>query len=146
MDNHDTQQSTRARVPTLGLGWAFPVRRQALAEGTLYATVSDEDAVVRSMALILGTERGERVMRPEFGSRLHRLLFAANSPATRAAAEFEVREALLRDEPRIDLLQVRASAAGERGELMLINIEYRVRSTDNRFNLVYPFYLDRASA
>ena len=59
---------------------------------------------------------------------------------------FEVREALRDWEPRIDLLEVEATSAGDRGEVLLLSINYRVRSTDNRFNLVYPFYLDRPAA
>jgi phage baseplate assembly protein W len=70
-------------------------------------------------------------------------VFAVNNSATRGMAEFEVREALLNWEPRIDVLRVQATAGGDRGEQLLIDIDYRVRATDTRFNLVYPFYLDR---
>ena len=82
-------------------------------------------------------------MRPDFGCDLDRLLFAPNNGATQALAEFEVREALVAWEPRIEVLDVRARAGGASGEQLLIDVSYRVRSTDNRFNLVYPFYLDR---
>ena len=67
----------------------------------------------------------------------------ACSLATQALAEFEVSEALKMWEPRIEVLDVHARAGGDNGEQLLIEIGYRVRSTDNRFNLVYPFYLDR---
>jgi uncharacterized protein len=137
-------QPSAARVPMLGLGWGFPVERRAL-DGA-FTVAADEAAVRRSIALILGTAKGERVMRPDFGSNLHRLLFAPNNGATRAAVEFEVREALLLWEPRIEVLDVAAHAAGERGEAILVDIGCRVRSTDNRFNLVYPFYLARTVA
>jgi phage baseplate assembly protein W len=73
------------------------------------------------------------------------LLFSPNNGTTRAAAEFEVREALLNWEPRIEVLAVEARS-GENAAELLIEIGYRVRSTDNRFNLVFPFYLDRAVA
>lgn len=84
-------------------------------------------------------------MRPDFGCGIHELVFAVNDSTTRGLAEHEVREALTRWEPRIDLQQVKVSATGSEGEVLLISIDYRVRATDSRFNLVYPFYLQRGS-
>jgi phage baseplate assembly protein W len=136
----------RARIPVLGAGWAFPVALDAGAAPPRLAMTADEDSVRQSIFVVLSTARGERVMRPDFGCDLHELAFAVNDRTTRATAAFEVREALEAWEPRIELLEVEATAGGERGELLLIAIDYRVRSTDNRFNLVYPFYLDRPLA
>jgi phage baseplate assembly protein W len=99
--------------------------------------------VRQSIEIILSTSKGERVMRPDFGCDLNKLLFAPNNGATQALAEFEVTEALRAWEPRIEVLDVSVRAGGDNGEVLLIDIDYRVRSTDNRFNLVYPFYLDR---
>lgn len=107
---------------------------------------ADEESVRQAIWIILSTARGERVMRPDFGCNLHEFAFAVNDRSTQAAAAFEVREALHAWEPRIDVLEVGAYAGGDRGEVLLIHIDYRVRSTDNRFNLVYPFYLDRPLA
>jgi hypothetical protein len=84
-------------------------------------------------------------MRPDFGCALHELIFAPNSAATRGMAEHHVREALLRWEPRVEVLDVQAMASGEQDEALLLAINYRVRMTDSRFNLVYPFYLDRGA-
>lgn len=131
-----------AQVPVLGAGWSFPVER---VQGRV-AGAADEESVRQAIQIILSTARGERVMRPDFGCKLHELVFAPNDRATQASAAFEVREALQAWEPRIDVLDVEAYAGGDRGEMLLIHIEYRVRSTDNRFNLVYPFYLDRPLA
>lgn len=127
----------------LGAGWHFPVRRDSAGAVAMSA---DEATVHQSIWIILATAKGERVMRPEFGCDLSRLVFAPNTGATRALAAFEVREALLAWEPRIEVLDVVATAGGEYGEQLLIDVAFRVRSTDNRFNLVYPFYLDRAVA
>jgi phage baseplate assembly protein W len=123
----------------LGVGWGFPV---ALA-GERFAVAHYEESVRQSIVIILSTVKGERVMRPDFGCDLHELVFAPNSSATRGMAEFSVREALREWEPRIDVLRVEAESAGAHGEQLLIQIDYRVRTTDTRFNLVYPFYLDR---
>jgi phage baseplate assembly protein W len=133
-----------AKVPTIGAGWSLPVARTEPA-GRL-AMAADEDSVRQSIFIILSTAKGERLMRPDFGCGLHDYVFAVNDRATQAAAAFEVREALLRWEPRIDLLEVEAESAGSAAEVLLLSITYRVRSTDNRFNLVYPFYLERPLA
>ncbi len=139
-------QSPRSSlIPTLGCGWAFPVERAP--RGTAALALSADEATVReAIVLILATRKGERAMRPDFGCNLDQLLFAPNNGATQASAAFEVREALLAWEPRIELLHVAARAGGDHGEVLLVDIDYRVRSTDNRYNLVYPFYLDRALA
>ena len=136
----------RARVPVLGAGWRFPVGLEAAVPPSRLAMSVDEESVRESIYFILSTAKGERLLRPTFGCTLHELVFAVNNRATQATAAFEVREALEAWEPRIELLEVEASAGGDRGEQLLISIDYRVRSTDNRFNLVYPFYLDRPLA
>ena len=127
----------------LGRGWGFEVRRD---DAGRIASSAEEESVREAIRIILSTARGERVMRPDFGCNLHELVFAPNDGVTEAKAEFEVREALETWEPRIELLEVQARSGGDHGEWLLIEIEYRVRSTDNRFNLVYPFYLDRPLA
>ena len=145
MDHPHDPTAPRARVPVLGAGWRFPVGRVAGDSGPL-AMSADEESVRESIYIILSTAKGERLMRPTFGCNLHELVFAVNNRATQATAAFEVREALEAWEPRIELLEVEATAGGDLGEQLLISIDYRVRSTDNRFNLVYPFYLDRPLA
>jgi phage baseplate assembly protein W len=134
-------------TPMLGTGWYFPIGQEgddAAARHSKLVMVSDELSVRQSIEIILSTSKGERVMRPDFGCDLNKLLFAPNNRATQALAAFEVDDALKTWEPRIDVLDVGVQAGGENGEQLLIDIKYRVRSTDNRFNLVYPFYLDRA--
>jgi phage baseplate assembly protein W len=125
----------------LGVGWNFPFeiddsRRVRLAEY--------EASIEQSIKIILDTARGERVMRPDFGCGLHEMVFAVNNATTRGVVASDVREALMNWEPRIEVLDVEADASGVQGEVLLINIEYRVRSNDTRFNIVYPFYLNRS--
>lgn len=127
----------------IGKGWRFPIEGEKNAAGVGFARADYEDSVRQSILIILSTAKGERLMRPDFGCGLHELVFAINSSATRGMAEFQVREALQNWEPRIDVVDVQAVAGGDRGEQLLIDIDYRVRVTDTRFNLVYPFYLDR---
>ena len=127
----------------LGRGWGFPVARDDSA--TRFAVAEYEESVDEAIRIILSTALGERVMRPSFGCGIHDLVFAPNSATTRGMAEHHVREALLQWEPRIDVLDVKAVVSGGQDEELLIGIHYRVRLTDNRFNLVYPFYLNRGA-
>ncbi len=127
----------------LGKGWSFPVEKH---DGQpQFATAEYEDSVRQAIRIILSTALGERVMRPDFGCAIHDLVFAPNSATTQGMAEHHVREALLRWESRIELLDVKAVAAGGQDEELLVGIDYRVRMTDSRFNFVYPFYLGRGT-
>lgn len=130
-------------VDFLGVGWAFPVTREAEGQGD-FCQALHEDSIRQSIEIILMTAKGERVMRPDFGCGIHELVFAVNNAMTRGLAAHEVSEALMRWEPRIEVLDVQAKAAGNQGEQVLICVDYRVRLTDSRFNYVYPFYLDRS--
>ena len=125
----------------LGVGWNFPVRvdEQGRIELARY-----EESIRQAIWIILGTAAGERVMRPDFGCGIHDLVFSVNSSGTAAQLGVEVRDALLHWEPRIDVIDVNVNSGSEVGEL-LININYQVRATNNAFNLVYPFYLERTS-
>jgi uncharacterized protein len=122
----------------LGAGLAFPL---ALRDGAL-ALNSGEEHVRQSIRLILGTERGERPMRPEWGGALH-ALFAPITAATTALLQRQAREALMLAEPRIDVLDVSAQADPAAGPAVTLHIRYRIRSTDIVGNLVYPYYLNR---
>ncbi len=129
----------------LGVGWGFPVERENAAQKTgCFTVASYEESVDQAIRIILSTMKGERVMRPDFGCGLQELVFEVNNSATRGMAEFEVKEALLKWEPRIDVLDVQAVAGGDHNEMLVISIDYRIRVTDTRANLVYPFYLDRS--
>jgi phage baseplate assembly protein W len=79
-------------------------------------------------------------MRPDFGCGIHQLVFSLNDAATLGRARELVRTALIRWEPRIDILDVTAEPRGD-GAVLLINVRYLVRTTNNLFNFVYPFYL-----
>jgi len=122
----------------LGVGWRFPVG----TEDEQIAMARHEESIQQSIWMILGTAKGERVMRPDFGCGVHDLVFEVNSAYTAGRMENEVREALVRWEPRIDMVNVAVSADDAEANRMLIAIEYRVRSTNNFFNLIYPFYLE----
>ena len=127
--------------PFLGVGVGFPISESA--EGALQLA-DYENSVRQAIWIVLGTAKGERVMRPDFGCGIYDLVFEVNSPATAGRVAQEVRDALLMHEPRIDVLDVQAQPAGN-GEVLYISIDYQVRATDNSFNMVYPFYLERSA-
>ena len=123
----------------LGRGWEFPVRTDDRGNVELSAGVDD---IEESIRLILDTAKGERVMRPGFGCSVHDYAFATVDRSTLTLVETSVEEALREWEPRIDVEDVAVSTAELDAGKLLIRIDYRVRETNNEFNLVYPFYLE----
>jgi phage baseplate assembly protein W len=122
----------------LGRGWSYPVRPStagglALAEGP--------EAIDQAIQIILGTSPGERVMRPEFGCGIWELVMEANTATLHGRVQLKVREALVRWEPRIDVLDVRVESPPEQKNVLLVRIDYRIRSNNAFYNLVYPFFL-----
>jgi uncharacterized protein len=126
----------------LGIGFKFPL--QVNARGAI-ATARNEERVAESIAFILGTAQGERVMRPDFGCGIHQLVFQPNNDRTQGRVAQLVRRALVDLEPRIDVLDVCAESAPTEPNLLLIRVDYRVRSTNAFNNLVYPFFLREGS-
>lgn len=122
----------------LGTGWAFPVETDA--RGSV-RTADAEDDIRDAIRLVLGTAKGERVMRPEFGCAIHDHVFSAATPATLNLIESSVREALVQWEPRIDVEAVDARTDDAEPNVVRIEIEYRVRTTNSLSNMVYPFYI-----
>ena len=126
----------------LGVGLAFPIA--TAPDGRLAEAVYEED-VRQAILIILGTNPGERVMRPDFGAGLRRFIFEPVSETTLSQIERRVREALIDWEPRIDVEQVLVTSdPGERNKV-LIETLYKVRATNTRANLVYPFYLEEGA-
>ncbi|MEI7926343.1 MAG: GPW/gp25 family protein [Chloroflexota bacterium] len=122
----------------IGRGWTFPVRFTARGGIALTSGTEEVDAALR---MILSTAPGERVMRPEFGCRIWDLLFHPLDANTIGQMEQSVRDAVGQWEPRIDLEDVRAVPDEEDVGLVRIEIAYRLRATNDRRNLVYPFYV-----
>jgi phage baseplate assembly protein W len=122
----------------LGTGWNVPVETDH--QGNVKLTGSEEN-VKQSVRIILGTAKGERVMRPEFGCDIHDQVYSSLSPATLNRIEEGVRSALVRWEPRIDVESVDAAPDPTEPNKVRVDIEYWVESTNSRDNMVYPFYV-----
>src|SRR5687767_5473519 len=105
------------------------------------ALVSHDEEIAESMRLILGTSPGERPMRPEFGCPIHEHIFASTDATTAGLIAFEVRNALRRWEPRIEVVDVVVTPADDQPSLLYIDVSYEIRSTNDRRNLVFPFYV-----
>ena len=121
----------------LGRGFAFPVGVDA--QGAI-ALAEYETDIEQAIRIILATDPGERVMRPDFGAGLRALVFEPLNTQTMALARHRVEQSLVLCEPRIDSIGNIVSADAPRGR-MDIAIRYRVRMTNTFYNLVYPFYL-----
>lgn len=121
----------------LGRGWSFPY--QLDATGQVGMAELEED-IRQSVRIILETNPGERVMRPDFGAGLRALTFEPITASTVALVRHRIEQALIVWEPRIDSITVAVAVEPPQGRLM-VEIRYRVRSTNTFYNLVYPFYL-----
>jgi uncharacterized protein len=122
----------------LGTGWSFPIALDAAGE---IATAAGDEDVHQAVRIVLGTALGERAMRPAYGAGLETLVYEPLNTATIALARHRVEQALIRYEPRIDVLGVSAEAHARESGRLDIAIDYRVRATNTFYNLVYPFYL-----
>ena len=121
-----------------GTGWRFPILPDAT--GTL-SYVSGDVNVEQSLRILLLTELGQRVMRPDFGSKAARLVFAPGSLQYLGQLETTVREAIRDGEPRIEVEEVRAEVNPNDETRVSVKLAYKVRPTNTRHNLVFPFYL-----
>lgn len=120
----------------LGAGWAFPIRLDAHGR---FALSRRERDIEEAIQMILLTPVGQRVMRPEFGCRIHELIFAPNDLTTAGLAKYYVEQALAMWEPRITVQDI-VITPEQQGERLLIEIQYQVKATHDRRSLVFPFY------
>jgi uncharacterized protein len=129
---------TGTERPFLGRGWSFPPtfnRNQGAVELT-----EDEDDVYRSLAVLLATTRGERVMLPQYGCNLEELLFEDLDTRMKTLMADKIASAILYHEPRILLEGVRLDDSQELAGVVLIEVTYQVKATNSRFNFVFPYY------
>lgn len=124
----------------LGIGFHFPIQVEE-ATGKM-KTVSLEEDIMQAIPIILMTRKGERVMRPDFGCNIHDYSFGTMDYTTLVQMENAVRDALIRWEPRIKDIEVHIDDSQEQAGTLFIEINYLVRSTNNPFNLVYPYYVN----
>jgi Bacteriophage baseplate protein W len=125
----------------IGKGWKFPIKVNAKG-GLSYS--DGPDRIRDAIWIVLSTSWGERLMRPDFGAGAYDYVFQPNSDVVRTQLAAAVREALLKWEPRIELLGV-SVREGPQPSQVLASIDYRIRSTNELFNLVYPLYVQEGA-
>lgn len=127
----------------LGTGWKFPPTFDANSRDVKMS--SDDQDIHESLQILLSTRLGERIMEPSYGCNLENLLFAPLNLTTKTFVADQVKTAILYHEPRIDVLKVDITQGDDlKGELLIV-VDYRIRSTNSRKNLVYPFYKNEGS-
>lgn len=127
----------------LGRGWKFPVQVDRTT-GRIMMSEYEED-IAESIRIIMGTTKGERVMRPDFGCGVQHFVFGATDETTLRLLESNIKEALRVWEPRVHDVDVDAVPDREEPGKLLISIRYVVRTTNNLYNQVYPFYIHEGS-
>ncbi|MGZ4954222.1 MAG: GPW/gp25 family protein [Methylobacter sp.] len=127
----------------LGKGWSFPPAFSR--NGRDVQRVSEHEDIQQSLQILLNTAQGERIMREDFGCDLQRFMFEEISQSLINSLTRLITDAVLYYETRIELNAIDVNESAEIDGLLSIAIDYTVRSTNSRFNLVYPFYLNEAS-
>ncbi len=126
----------------LGTGWGFPPRFSRGSGGV--AMTSEEEDIRASLAILLSTRVGERVMQPKYGCNLERLLFEPLDTGLQAYMKDLIRTAILYFEPRILLEELTLELHQDEGRVDIL-LRYRVAATNTRHNFVYPFYLEEGT-
>ncbi|MDR2084116.1 MAG: GPW/gp25 family protein [Bacteroidales bacterium] len=126
----------------LGIGWAFP---PAFIKNTGVETVSYEEDIRQSLAILFTTIPGERISDMEYGSHIHRWAFEKMDLSTKTLINESIRKSILYFEPRITLEKVEVEIKDPLEGILWINMEYTVRLTNTRSNMVYPFYFQEGT-
>jgi phage baseplate assembly protein W len=130
-----------AAVELIGKGWKFPIKVNA--KGGLSYSAGPE-RIQDAIWIVLSTSLRERLMRPDFGAGVHDYVFQPNSDVMRTRLQSAVNDALLKWEPRIELTNVNVQE-GDQPSQVLVSIDYRIRTTNELFNLVYPLYVQEGA-
>ena len=130
----------------LGMGWAFPPRITKYNSTNSFATnmVSDVIDINQSLEILFGTAVGERVMQAEYGCNLNDMLFEPINVTLVTRITERIRRAIIYYEPRIKLDKLDVFKNEENGIINLV-VEYTIRSTNTRNNIVYPYYLNEGT-
>lgn len=122
----------------LGRGWSFPPTFDRARGGV--KMLEDEADIVSSLEILMSTAPGERTMLPQFGCNLDELVFESLDTRMKTLMADKIATAILYFEPRIELEQVVLDDSRELEGLIVIEVDYKVKSTNSRFNFVFPFY------
>ena len=124
----------------LGVGWSFPPAFHKHGDTLEIKMVTEEVDIGESLRILLSTRPGERVMQPDYGCGLHTMVFESLDESTVTELKDIIERAVLFYEPRITLEGVDVNAEDELEGRLKIQLNYTVRKTNTRSNIVYPFY------
>ena len=127
----------------LGRGWSFPP--EFCKESRSVKMLEDEADIKSSLEILLSTRLGERIMVPGYGCNLEELLFSPLNLTLKTYVIDLIKTAILYHEPRIDVKKIDIDPADELNGVLLINIDYIIRSTNSRMNMVFPFYKEEGN-
>jgi uncharacterized protein len=138
-----TTEDENTYTSFLGTGWSFPpVFNNVSGQVKM---VSDEEDIEGSLKILLGTITGERFLQPKYGCGMQEHLFEAMSTTLQSFIKDKVKNAILIYEPRITIVSLSLDISAELEGTLKVLLEYEVRATNSRYNLVYPFYTTDAS-
>lgn len=127
----------------LGRGWSFPP--EFFSAGAEVEMAGGEEDIRQSLQILLATSIGERNMFSGYGCELSRYLFEEVDQSLTNGLRSVISDSILNNEPRIRVDNVNINQSGSETGLLIISVDYTIRTTNNRFNLVYPFYINEAS-
>ncbi|WP_259070962.1 GPW/gp25 family protein [Mucilaginibacter sp. X4EP1] len=127
----------------LGTGWSFPPTFDNV-NNTVVMTSDDVD-IQLSLQILLATRTGERVMVPNYGCNLNEMVFEPITTTFKTYISEMIRTAILYYEPRIDLNAVTIDDSQSTSGVIIISVTYTVRTTNSRFNFVYPYYINEGT-
>lgn len=123
----------------LGTGWSFPPEFKLSTHEVVM--LSDEEDINSSLEILLSTKIGERIMQPKYGCNLDELLFEKLDLTLKTFVVDLVKTAILYYEPRIDVEKIDITQGDDLNGELLVIIDYKIRATNSRINMVYPFYI-----
>jgi phage baseplate assembly protein W len=127
----------------LGRGWSFPPEFNK--ESRAVKMLEDEVDIKSSLHILLSTRLGERVMLPGYGCNLEELLFSPLTLTLKTYVTDLIKTAILYHEPRIDVKKIDIDPTDELNGVLLVNIDFIIRSTNSRMNMVFPFYKEEGN-
>ncbi|MEN2399252.1 GPW/gp25 family protein [Flavobacterium sp. MC2016-06] len=122
----------------LGTGWSFPPEFKKITKSVIM--ISDEEDIKSSLEILLSTKIGERVMLPKYGCNVDELLFNPLNTTLKTFVSELIRTAILYHEPRIDVEKIDISQGDDLSGELILSLDYKIRATNSRTNMVYPFY------
>ncbi len=137
--------STESDKKFLGLGWSFPPEFHKHIDSVQMKMVAEEEDIRESLGILLSTRPGERIMQPAYGCRIHAMVFDNINESTITEIKDMVERAVLFFEPRIALASIDVNTQQVYDGKLILQLNYTIRTTNTRSNVVYPFYFIEGS-